>query len=202
VDALERPELQFIYVNKQGVHFPYHRFAADNGPRFEPAMQPLEGVADRERLVNSYKNAVHFAVDRFFEDLLPQIDLRNAAIIYTSDHGQNLLDDGKPVTHCRRHDTNMYEAVVPLFAWAGDAGLRQAFGRAAAMNFGAASHFEIFPTLLVLLGYDPAIVRERYHQTLFEPIEQPLGYVSGPITGRFGQQPDWHSREDIDKLDR
>jgi glucan phosphoethanolaminetransferase (alkaline phosphatase superfamily) len=202
VSLLARPEPQFIYINKQGVHFPYQRFSPAGGGLFEPAMQPLEGVADRERLVNSYKNAIHVAVDRFFQGLLPRIDLRDTIIIYTSDHGQNLLDDGKAVTHCRRSGPNIYEVVVPLLAWAGDDRLRQKFAEAASLNAGAASHFEIFPTLLVLFGYDPAVVRERYHQSLFEPIEQPLGFVSGPITGRFGRQPDWHSREDLDRLDR
>jgi hypothetical protein len=92
--------------------------------------------------------------------------------------------------------------VVPLLAWAGDDALRQRFERAATLNHGAASHFEIFPTLLVLFGYDPGSVRERYRQSLFEVIEQPLGYVSGPISGRFGWQPAWHSRAGIERLDR
>jgi glucan phosphoethanolaminetransferase (alkaline phosphatase superfamily) len=202
VKVLLRPEPQFVYVNKQGAHFPYHRFTPESEARFRPVMQRLEPMADRERLVNSYKNAIHSTVDRFFEDLLPRIDLGQTVIIYTSDHGQNLLDDGQPVTHCRRNGTNLYEAVVPLLAWAGDDALRQRFQQAAAANFGAASHFEIYPTLLVLFGYDPAIVRERYHLSLFEVIEQPLGYVSGPITGRFGRQTAWNSRAGLDRLDR
>jgi glucan phosphoethanolaminetransferase (alkaline phosphatase superfamily) len=200
--VLARPAPQFVYVNKQGAHFPYHRFTPESEARFRPVMQPREPVADRERLVNSYKNAVYRAVDRFFAELLPRVDLAETVILYTSDHGQNLLDDGTPVTHCRRSRQNLYEVVVPLLAWAGDDALRQRFERAASANFGAASHFEIFPTLLVLFGYDPGSVRERYRQSLFEVIEQPLGYVSGPISGRFGWQPAWHSRAGIERLDR
>jgi glucan phosphoethanolaminetransferase (alkaline phosphatase superfamily) len=202
VEVLERPEPQFVYVNKQGAHFPYHRVTPESEARFRPVMQPLEPMADRARLVNSYKNAIHGAVDRFFEELLPRIDLAETVFLYTSDHGQNLLDDGTPVTHCRRSGQNLYEVVVPLLAWTGDDALRRRFERAASANFGAASHFEIYPTVLELFGYDPAIVRERYHQSLFEHIEQPLGYVSGPITGRFGRLPAWNSREGLDRLDR
>jgi glucan phosphoethanolaminetransferase (alkaline phosphatase superfamily) len=202
VQVLARPAPQFVYVNKQGVHFPYHRYTPESEARFLPVMRPLEPMADRERLVNSYKNAIYRAVDRFFAELLPRVDLAQTVILYTSDHGQNLLDDGKPVTHCRRSRENLYEVVVPLLAWAGDDALRQRFERAATLNHGAASHFEIFPTLLVLFGYDPGSVRERYHQSLFEVIEQPMGYVSGPISGRFGWQPAWHPRAGLERLDR
>ncbi len=202
VQVLARPAPQFVYVNKQGAHFPYQRITPENAARFRPVMQPQEPIADRERLINSYMNAIYRAVDRFFAELLRRIDLAGTVILYTSDHGQNLLDDGRPVTHCRRSGQNLYEVVVPMLAWAGDDALRRRFERAAAVNFGAVSHFEIYPTLLVLFGYDPAIVRERYHQSLFEVIEQPLGYVSGPITGRFGVQPAWHSRAGLERLDR
>ena len=64
------------------------------------------------------------------------------------------------------------------------------------------SDFEVFPTVLQLLGYDPAAVKQRYHQGLFEKIDEPLGFTSGPIMGRFGRQVTWHSREGLDRLER
>jgi glucan phosphoethanolaminetransferase (alkaline phosphatase superfamily) len=201
-EVLSRPEPQFIYVNKQGTHFPYQKWTPENEALFLPAMEPLEAVGNREHLVNSYKNAIHWSVDRFFEALLPHIDLAETAIIYTSDHGQNLLDDGKPVTHCRRLGVQLNEAVVPLLAWTGNQALRQRFLQAAEVNFGSVSHFEIFPALLDLFGYDPAIVRDRYHQSLFERIDEPLGFISGPITGRFGRKPAWNSRDGLHQLTR
>jgi glucan phosphoethanolaminetransferase (alkaline phosphatase superfamily) len=202
LDTLQRSGRQFVYVNKQGAHFPYQRYAPQSGQRFQPTLGPLERIGDRQRLVNTYLNAIHHAVDTFFERFLGQADLSGTAIIYTSDHGQNLLDDGKPVTHCRRYGHNFYEVVVPLLAWAGDEPLRLRLQRAARRNTGAASHFEIFPTLLILFGYDPVGVRERYHQSLFEPIEVPMGYVSGPISGRFGRTPTWNDRKGWDTLAR
>ncbi|HLF30268.1 MAG TPA: sulfatase-like hydrolase/transferase [Xanthomonadales bacterium] len=201
-EVLSRPEPQFIYVNKQGAHFPYQNWTPENEALFLPVMQSREAIGNRERLVNSYKNAIHWTVDRFFESLLPRIDLTDTVIIYTSDHGQNLLDDGLPVTHCRRLGVQLNEAVVPLLTWTENQALHQRFLQAAKMNFGSVSHFEIFPALLDLFGYDPAIVRDRYHQSLFERIDQPLGFISGPVTGRFGRKPLWNSRDGLHQQTR
>jgi len=201
-NILSRSTSQFVYVNKYGAHFPYQNSYPESETVFQPAMQSYETTEDRERLVNSYKNAIRWSVDRFFEKLLDQIDLSNSVLIYTSDHGQNLLDDGKPTTHCRRSQETLFEAVVPLLVWTGNEQIAQKFGLAALQNHNSASHFEIFPTILQLFGYDPDIVKQRYHQNLFEIIDEPLGFTSGPVMGRFGKQPAWHSREGLDRLDR
>jgi glucan phosphoethanolaminetransferase (alkaline phosphatase superfamily) len=199
---LSRSESQFVYVNKYGSHFPYQNSYPESETVFQPAMQSYETIADRERLVNSYKNAIRWSVDRFFKTLLNEIDLSNSVLIYTSDHGQNLLDDGKPTTHCRRSHESLYEAVVPLLVWTGNKQIARKFGLAAIQNHNSASHFEIFPTILQLFGYDPRIVKQRYHQSLFEKIDEPLGFTSGPVMGRFGKQITWHSRAGLDRLDR
>jgi glucan phosphoethanolaminetransferase (alkaline phosphatase superfamily) len=199
---LTEPRPQFIYANKFGVHFPYLNSYPAGETVFSPAMQPYETIADRERLVNTYKNAIHWSVDHFFEQLLGTIDLSNSVLIYTSDHGQNLLDDGQPTTHCRRVRESLYEAVVPLLVWTGNDEFRQKFFQAAQQNYGRVSHFEIFPTVLELLGYDQELVKRRYHQGFFEKIDEPLGFTSGPIMGRFGWQATWHSRDGLDQLQR
>lgn len=199
---LSRPGPQFVYINKFGAHFPYHRSYPENREIFSPAMQAYESITDRPRLVNAYKNAVRWSVDEFFSSLLPGIDLSETVLIYTSDHGQNLLDDGNPVTHCRRSQETIAEALIPLLVMTMDENLNAAFSRAAVKNHNLASHFEIFPTLLNLFGYDPKSVEKRYYQSLLEPIDEPLGFISGPVTGRFGRQPDWQPRGTLDNFER
>jgi glucan phosphoethanolaminetransferase (alkaline phosphatase superfamily) len=201
-EIMKRPAPQFIYVNKRGAHIPYQNHHPDDQVFFEPAMERHEAISDRARLVNSYMNAIRWTVDKFFQELLEQFSLANAVVIYTSDHGQNLLDDGKPVTHCRRTAQNMYEAVVPLMVFTGRADLERSFRLAAARNYNRASHFEIFPTLLILFGYEADAVRTRYNQSLFEHIENPLGFTSGPISGRFGRPPTWNSRAGLKTMTR
>ena len=201
-EIINRPSPQFVYINKRGAHFPYQRSYPVEETVFKPAMETYEPISSRERLVNTYKNAIRWSVDHFFQTLFETIDLVNFVIVYTSDHGQNLLDDGQPVTHCRRTAQTLTEAVVPLMVWTDHAGLQGKFRQSALQNHNAASHFEIFPTLLILFGYEPEAVRLRYHQSLFEEIDTPLGFTSGPITGRFGRQPVWNSREGLEMISR
>lgn len=197
-EILARTTPQFVFINKRGTHFPYAGKYPDGQNHFSPAMQLYESVSTRERLVNTYKNAIRWSVDDFFKRLLEQADLGNTVIIYTSDHGQNLLDDGKPVTHCRFHSPSLNEAIVPLLVFTSNAMLFEKFTQSAQVNFNRASHFEIFPTILTLFGYDPEAIRERYHQSLFESINTPLGFVSGDIMNRFGRQLIWISRDGLE----
>ena len=199
---MRRRAPQFVFINKLGVHFPYRRHYPKEETVFIPAMEPFESISSRERLVNTYKNAIRWSVDQFFQTLFDEIDLGNSVIIYTSDHGQNLLDDGKPATHCRRTAQILNEAVVPLMVWTDHDSLQDKFRQSLLKNHNAASHFEIFPTVLILFGYEPVAVRLRYHQSLFEKIDTPLGFTSGPITGRFGRQLVWNSREGLEMISR
>ena len=201
-DIMKRPAPQFVFVIKRGAHVPYAQNHPDDRVFFKPAMERHEAISDRTRLVNSYKNVIRWTVDSFFQEFLDQVSLANAVVIYTSDHGQNLLDDGKPVTHCRRTAQSLYEAVVPLMVFTGRADLKPSFARSASKNYNKASHFEIFPTLLVLFGYEADAVRTRYNQSLFEDIETPLGFTSGPISGRFGRAPTWNSRAGLNVMAR
>jgi len=201
-EIMSRPTPQFVYINKLGAHFPYRRRYPKEETVFTPAMEPFESISSRERLVNTYKNAIRWSVDHFFQTLFETIDLANFVIVYTSDHGQNLLDDGKPDTHCRRTNQTLNEAVVPLLVWTDHAGLQAKFRQSVLKNHNAASHFEIFPTMLVLFGYPAEAVRLRYHQSLFEEIDTPLGFTIGPITGRFGRRPVWNSREGLEMISR
>ena len=202
VSVLNRPDPQFLLFIKQGVHTPYATSYPRSHALFQPQMVKGERIADRERLVNSYKNAIFWNVDAFFEDLFSLIHPRSFVMIYTSDHGQNLLDDGKPVTHCRRMGQTLEEAIVPMLVWTDAEPLRDRFRQAAEFNLNTTSHFQVFPTLLELFGYDPRDVRERYWSSLFDKPEQLPGFASGPILGRFGSKPTWNSAEGMEELNR
>jgi hypothetical protein len=199
-ELLQRPTPQFIYVNKQGAHFPYEGAYPREQAAFFPHMEITESISSQPRLINSYKNAIRWSVDGFFEKLVPEIDLQNVLIIYTADHGQNLLDDGQPVTHCRRLSPSLFEAVVPLFIVTGNRTLYHKFQQAARTHFNQSSHFQIFPTLLTLFGYETKSVQEIYYQSLFAPMTESIGFVTGSITGHLGRRPEWHSRAGLDSL--
>ena len=66
-------------------------------------------------------------------DLL-QGDFRDAAIVYTSDHGLSLLDHDNVLTHCNSADPHQFEALVPLLALSGDPELQGRLVQAAVRN--------------------------------------------------------------------
>lgn len=190
---LSEPGRHFIYVNKYGAHFPYHAGYPKEETLFSPVPEQLGATTDRNRMINSYKNVIHWTVDTFFKKLHEQADLRDTLVVYTSDHGQNLLDDGIPITHCRANRPISEEAGVPLLLFSQDERLASDLRKAARLNQHRASAFQIFPTLLQVMGYDPVAVRETYYLTLFDPVEKPLGFASGGIFHMFGRKPNWNA---------
>ena len=185
------PGRYFVYVNKWGNHFPYARNYPEDAEWFAPDMEAGAALGeDRERLVNSYKNSVRWTVDGFFRELLAA-DLSTSALLYTSDHGQNLMDRGI-VLGCDSNDPHVFEGLVPMLAVSGDPALLERFREAAEWNRDRVTHFEIFPTLLELFGFDPSQVSAAYGPGLVDRLEQrPRSFSFGPILGVPGAEIRW-----------
>lgn len=158
----------FIYINKNGTHFHYEKRYPSDKKFFTPTLELNNTVSDRKRLVNSYKNSIRWTVDDFFSLLLKDLPMSETLIIYTSDHGQNLMDDGTTVTHFRFKNAIPQEVIVPLFILTDNREVKKMFQKGAVYNFNRASHFYIFPTILTLFGYDHSSVVEKYQPTLMD----------------------------------
>jgi hypothetical protein len=67
-----------------------------------------------------------------------------------------------------------------LFAATGDHRFEQRMRQAAQSGFNRMSHFEIFPTLLVAMGYDESWVKKAYGPSLLDgPAEGPRVFMVG-----------------------
>jgi glucan phosphoethanolaminetransferase (alkaline phosphatase superfamily) len=171
--ALKEEGPAFIYVEKYGAHPLYFD---KYPPNFQAVPMPLSDAVSSvvsndmyagERALAQYSNAIAWSVDEFFRNLLPAIDLQNTLIVYTSDHGQSLLPGRFP--HCSTTPTvPLTEANVPLFAITSQSAFEQRLEQGAARSFGQFSHFEIFPTLLLALGYDVDWVKGIYGPSLMD----------------------------------
>ncbi|WP_447760955.1 sulfatase-like hydrolase/transferase [Sphingopyxis panaciterrae] len=140
----------FTYVVLRGVHFQYR----DHYPAGAiPANSPV-GL--------QYDTALKWSKGRFFERLLARVDRGAVAIVYTSDHGQNLAPGALP--HCSR-EAVADEFRIPLLAFLPD-GLAQ---RYAGAKRGGHSASQIFPATLGWMGYDHAQVAARYDNDLTQP---------------------------------
>lgn len=201
----------FVYVNKMGVHFPYEGKYPPADARFHPTLAqnyfgdlsdpkaalPTDATPEeRKKFLNSYLNALSWNAGHFFDELLPGLDLQNTIIIYTSDHGQNFHEDGSSgyATHCTDGIASADEGIVPLVVIAGNPALLQQFRGDAKLNFNKASQYNVFPTLLVLMGYNLEEVARTTH------VDAPLSAELDPKNQqflstyfvRFGQRPVWN----------
>ncbi len=184
LQALKDDRPAFIYVEKYGVHFPYstkipphfHAFPTVVGSdisnqnaivRFLKSFLPPAGTGQYDHAIADYTNAIVWSVDEFFRNLLPAVDLSKTLIIYTSDHGQSLLPH--KLTHCSTPPKAAPgEAYVPLFATTSAPEFARGLEKGAARGFGRFSHFEVFPTLLLAMGYDAAWVNGSYGPSLMD----------------------------------
>jgi glucan phosphoethanolaminetransferase (alkaline phosphatase superfamily) len=140
---------QFIYVVLKGVHFQY----ADHIP---PHLRDPSWSNRQE-----YEAALAYSKKQFFDLLLESVDRRRAAIIYTSDHGQNLTTGVLP--HCSRHPVKD-EFAVPMLAFLSPA-------RASIWSPTALGHStsQIFPTSLQWMGYPAEYANRQYDNDLRSP---------------------------------
>lgn len=195
---------KLIVVNKVGAHFPVHDKYPDAFMNWRPAL-PRGQFADvtdtgsREGFSgspedwvlyrNAYKNTLAWNVGEFFRRLFAGADLSQAVVIYTSDHGQDLHERGNPGlnTHCDS-DPVMEEGLVPLVVIQG-AGMKTLDWSAhLAQNRDRSSHYNLFPTLLTLLGYESGAVQAVYGKPLSVPTEDEFSFNTR-FNARLGASP-------------
>jgi glucan phosphoethanolaminetransferase (alkaline phosphatase superfamily) len=184
IDLLKQPGKTFIMLNKYGIHFPYFRSYPKEYTFFTPVLEPGEPMNDREKSLNSFMNGIRWSVDDWFKNLLSESGgFKPYVIIYTSDHGQNIVDDGTLATHCRPR-ANRFEGIVPMMVFSNDAAILETLKAAQVTSYNKTSHFQIFPTLLKLAGYKDAWVRSRYGASLSEPPGTLPEFFVGDLHGR------------------
>ncbi|MEJ2619128.1 MAG: sulfatase-like hydrolase/transferase [Candidatus Thiodiazotropha sp.] len=184
IDLLKQPGKSFIILNKYGIHFPYYRSYPKARNIFTPTLELGEPMNDREKSLNTFMNGMRWSVDDWFKDLLSQSgDFKDYVIVYTSDHGQNIVDDGTLATHCRPR-ANRYEGIVPMLVFSNNAAMLEGFKRAQMTNYDKTSHFQIFPTLIGLAGYNDSWVKSHYGVSLMESTSSLPEFFVGDVHGR------------------
>ncbi|VVO88555.1 sulfatase-like hydrolase/transferase [Pseudomonas fluorescens] len=206
IELLNDDKAQLVVMNKVGAHFPVHDKYPDAFMAYRPTLPRGQFVEvadtgerdgfngqpdDWELYRNAYKNTLLWNVGEFFSRVFAQANLNNALLIYTSDHGQDLHERGNPGlnTHCGG-DPVEEEGLVPLVVIQGS-GLKTLDWQAQlADNKDRSSHYNIFPTLLQLMGYDLAGVEAVYGK--------PLNVATGDeftfnyrFNARLGAKPEW-----------
>ncbi|WP_433861434.1 sulfatase-like hydrolase/transferase [Pseudomonas thivervalensis] len=206
IELLADHQAELVVINKVGAHFPVHDKYPDDFMSYRPALPrgQFQEVADTGRrdgfngqkddwllYRNAYQNTLLWNVGEFFTRIFQQADLSSAVLIYTSDHGQDLHERGNPGlnTHCGG-DPVAEEGVVPLVVIQGSRLHALDWRSAWARNKDRSSHYNIFPTLLQLMGYDPVGVESVYGRSLSQPTDDDFTF-NYRFNARLGAKPAW-----------
>ena len=154
---IKSPGKKFVYAVMRGVHFQY----TDHYPG---------GADDRdEPLAKQYEKAVSYSKQGFFPALFGDVDRSKVAIIYTSDHGQNIAEGEPP--HCSANP-GANEFSIPLIAFLPEDRM-QSYENPAP---GARSASQIFPATLIWMGYTAEHARASYDNDLSSASKKPIWF--------------------------
>lgn len=111
----------FVVLHTYGSHFNYK----ERYPKEDAVYLPDEVInlsyENRQNLVNAYDNTI-VQTDKFLYNIIKRIDKhgRLAAMLYTSDHGEDIFDDNrKRFLHSSPVPT-YYQMHVPFIVWTSD----------------------------------------------------------------------------------
>ena len=114
---------KFIVIHGLGSHYSYSARYPDQFDRFRPSNKSITTkLTDRKSkniLINSYDNSIYYT-DAVIDSVISLVDKQNAfsSVTYISDHGEDLMDDGRGLTsHHQGSPPTRYVAHIPLFIW-------------------------------------------------------------------------------------
>lgn len=178
----------FILANKHGAHFPYDDVYPEAEAKYRPT-NTEQGHKTVASNIASYRNAIHWNVDRYFKAQFDGLDLSRLSLVYTSDHGQYLQPGRTP--HCVSDNAAAQMALVPLYAYSADPEEMNRLRTGATNSVYRASHFQIAPTALKWMGYPESAVLQHFGESLTSGTAFEPAFTIGDIFGVFSSNVRW-----------
>lgn len=155
---------KFIVLHCYGSHYKYSDRYPGNMRVFGPD-GPLESSPSyRERLVNAYDNSV-LLTDSLLSGIISRLEGRPgiSALVYTSDHGENIFDDSRNLFLHASPKTSFYQQHVPFLVWLSESysAMHPSAGVALKANAGrkVSSSSSFFHTVLDIGGLESPVLR-------------------------------------------
>ena len=152
---------QFVVIHTLGSHFRYNARYPESFTRFTPALQTftdygIVNAANKELLVNSYDNTICYT-DSILHEIIQRVANTQSvsAVVYISDHAENLYDDDRELAMHGSTTPTKYELHVPLFIWTSESYKQARKEKACALQQHKAckvSTTNLFPSLLDIAG--------------------------------------------------
>ena len=148
---------QFIVLHTYGSHFNYRERYPSEDAFFLPDYPVEAEVKYRDNLVNAYDNTIRYT-DSFLSRLIHMLEEQHvdAAMLYTSDHGEDIFDDSRHLFLHASPVPSYYQLHVPFLIWMSDT-YREAYPEHWQTVTGnkdkdVSSSCSFFPTVLELGG--------------------------------------------------
>lgn len=110
---------QLIVLHTYGSHFSYRDRYTDLHRKFTPDDYKEASLGQKEKLINAYDNTI-LLTDDVLAGVIERIEHLNpdmAAMIYTSDHGEDLYDDNRNLFLHASPCPSFYQLRVPFVVW-------------------------------------------------------------------------------------
>ncbi len=153
----DKGPLELHIVSPYGSHFPYREGYSEDFARFQPDNYKRPNIGDDiPALVNSYDNTVLYT-DHITARFIDAIRSKNSVLIYVSDHGESLGEEGRFV-----HGANdaPEQRHVPLFFWFSDSYKQRhpdIIARLREKTEQPVTHSHLFHTLLGIAGIETPV---------------------------------------------
>ena len=147
----------FVVLHMYGSHFNYRDRYPQSRARFMPDTPTEAKPENRPQLVNAYDNTI-LQTDYILHSIIEKLRSTGAvaAMMYTSDHGENIFDDSRRLFLHASPRPSEYDTDVPLLVWTSEAYTRQHADVVDAMkqnlNKGVQTSASVFPTMLSIGG--------------------------------------------------
>lgn len=109
---------EFIVLHSYGSHFNYRDRYPRSAAFFRPDDATEAKAANRSQLINAYDNTIRYT-DTFLDNIINTLRRSGcvAAMLYTSDHGENIFDDSRKLFLHASPCPSYYELHVPFLVW-------------------------------------------------------------------------------------
>jgi lipid A ethanolaminephosphotransferase len=117
-----------VVLNQRGSHEPYSERYPAEMEKFKPVCKKVINQCSYEEIVNSYDNSIYYTsqnISDLLDLLIEREDEYNSMIIYLSDHGDGLGEDGVWAHSMPYDEANDYVKKVPMLLWFSDGFLEE-----------------------------------------------------------------------------
>ena len=108
----------FIVIHTYGSHFNYRERYPASMAFFKPDNATEAKAVNRPQLINAYDNTIR-QTDRLLAEIISMLGKSGAmsAMLYTSDHGENIFDDNRRLFLHASPVPSYYDLHVPFIIW-------------------------------------------------------------------------------------